>query len=260
MAEKTTATVIAVMLSITVIVLSGCIESGSSPEPETRYVYLEATPTPVQTPIPTSQPRHCIPFDERDDPMYVNYNDDIQDDINEVCSEFAEYMPIYIRGEVDCSDMAVYLWNKLQESGVKTLLVAGTTDGEFTPFDECDHVWLSCRTPTGSITIEPTMPAVIYSNKYITFRTEEEVEELLTDSLDRAYKESRIKSPGFTDEGFDDHWEECMDTEDMRELKRSLEENFRYQSNEKPDDFPDYSYGFHYAKPSDLRADVGDRW
>lgn len=256
--------IVAVMLSVIVVLLSGCIESDSSPEPEVRYVYVKETPTPVQTPVPTPQltpkPFHNIPYDKLDDPMYVNYNDDVDDHIEEVCSEFAEYMPVYMRSEVDCSDMAVYLWNKLQEAGVKTLLVAGTTDGEYTPFDECDHVWLQCRTPTGIITIEPTMPATIYRNTYITFRTEEEVEEILTESLDVAYKEARSRTPMLTDEEFDDHWEETMDDDYMRELQTEMEESYRYQSNVKPDDFSDYSYGFHYAKPSDLRADVGDRW
>ena len=143
-----------------------------------------------------------------DDPVYVNYNDDVDKDIKDACWEFSQYMPAYMEDEVDCDDMAVYLWNKLQEKGVKTILVVGMLDGEYTPFNKCNHVWLRCMTPDGGITIEPTIPAVIYSNGYYTF------------------------SSGY----------------------------YKSHFNEDPNMDYKYHYGFYYAKPSDMRADLGDRW
>jgi len=221
-----------------VVMLSGCIESGSY-----------------------SEPRHYIPYDDWHDPVYVNYGDDVNEDIKEVCWEFLQYMPTYMRGEVDCSDMAVYLWNKLQEKGVKTVLVVGSIDGEYTPFNECDHIWLQCRTPTGCITIEPTTPAIIYSNGYATFRTESEVDELMVTNSERfqndffeVYDEMYPGAPSNIRELAMEIW---IQSPEVMERHR---EYHKYRFIEDSSKFDKYSYGFRYAKPSDLRADVGDRW
>ena len=240
-----------------VVMLSGCIESDSSPGPEVRYTIVKETPTPVQ-------PRHCIPYDERHDPVYVNYGDDVDDHIEEVCSEFVEYMPVYMRGEVDCSDMAVYLWNKLQERGVKTILVLGSTDGEYTPFGECDHVWLRCLTPDAGYTIEPTTPAIIYNNGITTFRTSEEVDELMVSYTQKSrsnflklYDEMYPGAPSDLRELACEIWLECPESVEKHDMAI---EHYKCRFIEDSSKTDKYSYGFYYAKPSDLRADVGDRW
>ena len=228
--------IIVISLLIAAVWLSGCIETESHSAPEVKYVYVHDTPTsqppqivyvketpkPTPKPISTPKPRptskslsistsntgplHAIISGGLDDPMYVNYNDDVDKDIKEVCLEFSQYMPTYMEGETDCDDMAVYLWNKLQEKGVKTLLVVGRVGDKNPPFNECDHAWLVCQSPSGSIAIEPTIPAMIYNNGYLIFR------------------------------------------------------NSKSSFTEDPTMYDKYRYGVYYAKPSDMRADLGDRW
>ena len=153
----------------------------------------------------------------------------------------------------------------LQKKGVKTLVVIGTPDGEHTPFADCDHVWLACNTPDGLICIEPTVPMVIYSNYVYTFRTSEEVDESIENDV---FLQSTIKQ-----------WE--RDKEWWRELSKeynidyksdeyelfqeelaTIRSNRRIISSKRPGDYSDFDYrqGYYYAKPSDLRKDVGNRW
>ena len=258
--------IIVISMLIAAVWLSGCIETESHSAPEVKYVYVHDTPTsqppqivyvketPKPTPKPISTPKsistsntgplHAIQG-EIDDPVYMNYNDDVEGDINDVCYEFLQYMPTYMEGETDCDDMAVYLWNKLQEKGVKTLLVVGSDDGKNTPFNECDHAWLQCRTPTGGITIEPTIPAVIFSNGYRTFSTPAEIDAFVANYL----RENLSCSPREVVDAMNDE-------EKMKEVHETLKSTFI----EDPTMSDKYRYGFVYTKPSDMRADIGDRW
>lgn len=237
--------VVVIYMLVIAVVLTGCIESDTHAEPEVRYIYVKETPTPTPTPTPEPNLFHYIPHDELDDPVYENYDDNVNEHIKEVCSEFAEYMPAYMGGEVDCNDMAVYLWNKLQERGIKTVLVLGSTDGEYTSFGECNHVWLRCLTPNAGYTIEATTPAIIYSNGYRTFRTSDEIEVLVAEDM----RERKASLPS----GF----EYAMDEETY---EKRVRESYKSRFIEDTTKTDKYSYGFYYAKPSDLRADLGDRW
>jgi len=155
-----------------------------------------------------------------------------------------------MQGETDCNDMAVYLWNLLQKSGVKTLLVIGTPDGEYTPFADCDHAWLACNTPDGYIHIEPTAPMVIYGNYVYTFRTSEEIDEDMaevTKVLEESGRDSVYK---------------LMSPEGQEAALTTIRSDLRYIRRERPSDYSDFDYrqGYYYAKPSDLRKDIGERW
>ena len=265
--------ILTVVLAISLLIVAvglmpnSTTTTKSHPAPEVRYVYVEATPTPqpprvvyvketptptpeptpksIPTPTPTTEPLHAIISGGLDDPVYMNYNDDVEGDIEEVCLEYAQYMPAYMEGETDCDDMAVYLWNKLQEKGVKTLLVVGRADGKKTPFGECDHAWLYCPTFTGGVTIEPTMPAMIYSNGYRIFSTPAEIDALVTNYL----RENLSYSPALIAEVMNDD-------EIMKEVYEALKSTFI----EDPTMSEEYRYGFFYAKPSDVGVDIGDRW
>ena len=246
--------IIVISLLIGAVWLSGCVETDSHPEPVVKYVYVKETPIPKPkpTPIPTSTststsstgPLHAIVNGEQDDPVYMNYNSNVEEDIKEVCSEFSQYMPTYMEDEVDCDDMAVFLWNKLQEKGVKTFIVVGRVDGEETPFSMCDHAWLVCQTPGGSMVIEPTLPAVIYSNGYLVFSSPAKIEEILNEGV----QEGNISR---------EEYEYIMNNEDV---KKEIFERYKSTFVEDPTIFDRYRYGFYYAKPSDMRADIGDRW
>ena len=216
-------------------------------------------PIPTTTPI---RPEYNLQKSERDSPIYINYNADVTEEaIMDVCSEYKDSL-VYIQSETDCNDMAIYLWNMLQKRGVKTLLVIGTPDGEHTPFADCDHAWLSCKTPDGSINVEPTVPTVIYSNCVYTFRTQDEIDAYMESWEEESYRENRDDYPYLSDEKFDEIWRSVTTSEEGQELRSKLRAGARHIRRERPDDYSDFDYrqGYYYAKPSDMRKDIGDRW
>ncbi|MHC1623036.1 MAG: hypothetical protein ACXQTR_00400 [Candidatus Methanospirareceae archaeon] len=216
-------------------------------------------PIPTTTPV---RPEYNLQKSERDTPIYINYNvDAAEESITDVCSEYKDSL-VYMQGETDCNDMAVYLWNMLQKRGVKTLLVLGTTDGEYTPFADCNHVWLACDTPDGYIHIEPTVPMAIYSNCVHTFRTQDEIDAYMESWEEESYRKSRDDYPYLSDEEFDTIWRSVISSEEDQELRRKLISGLRYIRSERPGDYSDFDYrqGYYYAKPSDLRKDLGERW
>jgi hypothetical protein len=207
------------------------------------------------TPTTPIHPEHNLQKSERDGPMCVNYNEDATEEaIMNVCSEYKDSL-VYIKGETDCNDMAIYLWNMLQKEGVKTLLVIGTPDGEHTPFAACDHAWLACNTPDGYIYIEPTVPMVIYSNCVYTFRTSDEIDKYLENTAKRIMDERMRQDPSLTLEDYETYIKMLKNDEEMRSKSR-------YDKQHRPGDYSDFDYrqGYYYAKPSDLRKDIGERW
>jgi hypothetical protein len=220
-------------------------------------------PIPTTTPV---RPEYNLQKSERDTPIYINYNVDVTvEAIREVCSEYKDSL-VYMQGETDCNDMAVYLWNMLQKKGVKTLLVIGTSDGEHTPFADCDHAWLACDTPDGYIYIEPTVPMVICSNCVYTFRTSEEVDEYMIKTLEESkqdlIRDIREEYPHLTEEEIETTYEILLSSEKGQARLVALRSSARYIIRERPGDYSDFDYrqGYYYAKPSDMRKDIGERW
>lgn len=104
---------------------------------------------------------------------------------------------VYIRGETDCNDMAIDIWNMLCARGVTSIIAIGNFNKEKATFLECRHAWLVVCYRSGPLfAIEPTS-----GEAYLL-------------------------------------------------LPETCPEPKRRQ----------YERGFFYAKPSDLRADLGERW
>jgi hypothetical protein len=216
-------------------------------------------PIPTTTPV---RPEYNLQKSERDSPIYINYNADVTAEaIMDVCSEYKDSL-VYIQGETDCNDMAIYLWNMLQKRGVKTLLVIGTPDGEYTPFADCDHAWLVCKTPDGAIYIEPTVPMVIDSSCVCTFRTQDEIDAYMERCDEESYREIRDDYPYLSSEEFDKIWRSIISSEEYQEMRSKFRLGARYIQSERPGDYSDFDYrqGYCYAKPSDMRKDLGERW
>jgi len=216
-------------------------------------------PIPTTTPV---RPEHDLQKSERDSPIYINYDADAAEEaVMDVCSEYKDSL-VYIEGETDCNDMAIYLWNMLQKRGVKTLLVLGTLDGGPTPFADCNHAWLACDTPDGYMYIEPTVPMVIYGNCVYTFRTQDEIDTYMESWEEESYRENRDDYPYLSDEEFDTIWKSVTNSEEDQERRSKLRSSARYIRCERPGDYSDFDYrqGYYYAKPSDLRKDIGERW
>jgi len=249
---------------IVVVSAIGCVTVPETTTPSTTQ-YPSSSDHSTTQPIPTTTPIHPeynLQKSERDTPIYINYNVDVAEEaIMDVCSEYKDSL-VYIQGETDCNDMAIYLWNMLQKRGVKTLLVIGTPDGKYTPFADCDHAWLSCDTPDGYIYIEPTVPMVIYGNRVHTFRTQDEIDAYMENWEEESYRENRDDRPHLSDEEFDTIWRSVTSSEEDQERRRKLRSGLRYIRSERPGDYSDFDYrqGYYYAKPSDLRKDIGDRW
>jgi hypothetical protein len=205
---------------------------------------------------------HNLQGDEHDSPIYTNYNvDAMKESIIDACSEYKGSLT-YMRGETDCNDMAVYLWNQLQQRGVKTLMVIGTPDGEYTPFANCDHAWLACNTPDGFMFIDPTVPMIIYNNTVYTFRTPGEVDTYMQELDESLYRSRRDDYSYMSDEEFDTFWRLVSSDENVQEANALARSHARYDPHDRPGDYSDFDYrqGYYYAKPSDMRKDLGDRW
>jgi hypothetical protein len=258
---KTIGWIVALMIVVSAI---GCVTVPETTTPSTTQ-YPSSSDRSATQPIPTTtpvRPEYNLQKSERDTPIYINYNVDAAEEaIMDVCSEYKDSL-VYMRGETDCNDMAVYLWNMLQKRGVKTLLVIGTPDGKYTPFADCDHAWLACDTPDGYIYIEPTVPMVIYSNYVYTFRTQDEIDAYIESLEEESYRKSRDDYPYFSDEEFDTIWRLATNSEEDEEWRSKIRSDAWRIGHERPGDHSDFDYGqgYYYAKPSDMRKDIGERW
>lgn len=68
----------------------------------------------------------------------------------------------YIKGETDCNDMAIDIWNILQTEGIVSIIVIGTLDKDGKTIADCNHAWLMINMlykgdskPSGFV-LEPT--------------------------------------------------------------------------------------------------------
>lgn len=253
------------MFGFFALVFSGDDATVTEQPHRTQTQYPSSSDRSATQPIPTTtpvRPEYNLRGSELDSPTYINYNADATEEaIIDVCSEYKDSL-VYMRGETDCNDMAVYLWNMLQKRGVKTLLVIGTPDGEYTPFDECDHAWLACDTPDGYIHIEPTVPMVIYGNCVYTFRTQDEIDAYMESWEEESYRKNRDDYPYLSDGEFDTIWRSVTNSEEDQERRNELISGLRNIQSERPSDYSDFDYrqGYYYAKPSDMRKDIGARW
>lgn len=56
----------------------------------------------------------------------------------------------YIPGKKDCNDMAVDLWQELNDKGIKSIIVVGNIGKSYETFVECNHAWLMVYSGEGS--------------------------------------------------------------------------------------------------------------
>ena len=106
------------------------------------------------------------------------------------------------------------------------------------------------------------MPTVIYSNCVYTFRTQDEIDAYMESWEEESYRENRDDYPYLSDEKFDEIWRSVTTSEEGQELRSKLRAGARHIRRERPDDYSDFDYrqGYYYAKPSDMRKDIGERW
>ncbi|MFA5064946.1 MAG: zinc ribbon domain-containing protein [Dehalococcoidia bacterium] len=164
------------------------------------------SPTPVVEPAPI---RHDISMNEiMSNSAYWNtaWQDKHSDLVNVTKRINQQYLRThtYIKGETDCNDMAIDIWNMLQTQGIVSIIVAGNVDdpAPLTSLNQCNHAFL------------------------LIFNLGE------GESTPRAFFLEPTNGQCYFSEDF----------ERNPQLKLYL-----YR-------------GFYYTKPSDLKADLQDRW
>lgn len=68
----------------------------------------------------------------------------------------------YIFGENDCNDMAVDLWERLNDNGIISLIAVGNLMKSDETFLECNHAWLVVYNAEGSAMIIDAASAKLY--------------------------------------------------------------------------------------------------
>jgi len=116
----------------------------SSPPPVTSPKPPVTYPTPVVKPAPI---RHDVPLKEIvNNPAYWNMAwQEKHAEMQGVCRRInQQYLTThtYIKGETDCNDMAIDIWNMLQTEGITSILVAGNIDIPNPTFAQCNHTFL----------------------------------------------------------------------------------------------------------------------
>jgi hypothetical protein len=89
---------------------------------------------------------------------------------NEAMQIDARYLSThpYINGKTDRNELAIAIWNKLMESGIVSIIVAGNLDQDKYEFSQCNHAWLLIfRLPKGkskptAFALEPTNGKVYF--------------------------------------------------------------------------------------------------
>jgi len=111
------------------------------------------TPPPTTTPsnpTPPTKPepmRHDVSLGEIvNNPAYWNMAwQEKTGELQVVCRRVnQQYLKThtYIKGETDCNDMAIDIWNMLQTEGIVSILVTGNIDIPNPTFAQCNHTWL----------------------------------------------------------------------------------------------------------------------
>ncbi len=106
-----------------------------------------SNPAPVVKPAPTL---HNISVDEiESNPAYWNTawqgrGAELQMVTKQINQMYLK-SHTYIKGQTDCNDMTVDIWNMLQTAGIISIIVAGNLDepGPITTLAQCNHAWLA---------------------------------------------------------------------------------------------------------------------
>lgn len=165
-------------------------------------LFFEDVPqaTTVDVTPSTYRPTHNLENSELHNPTYWNTTwtgsaYELQKKVKLINAQYFQ-THTYIKGETDCNDMAVDIWNMLLTEGIRSIIVIGNLDKNAESFAECNHAWIIIPNKGGSyFALEPTN-GKCYSKRHIR-------------------DNPRLKQ----------YWE-----------------------------------GFFYKLPSDLRADIKERW
>jgi hypothetical protein len=67
----------------------------------------------------------------------------------------------YVFGESDCNDMALEIWNDLNNQGILSLIVVGNLEMSRESFEECNHAWLMVYSGEGAaVALDPSCGGV----------------------------------------------------------------------------------------------------
>jgi hypothetical protein len=120
-------------------------QSSNQPSPAA----LTSTPS-YPNPIPVAKPvpkLHDIAVsDIESNPAYWNVSwqgraAELQKTTSQINQMYLK-THTYIKGQTDCNDMAVDIWNMLQTAGIVSIIAVGNLDMDSYSFAACDHAWL----------------------------------------------------------------------------------------------------------------------
>lgn len=115
----------------------------------------------------TPSPEHALsPSEIRKDPEFksTGWRDAyrLQTTVERIAQRYLS-THTYMKGEFDCDDMAVDLWNILRTKGIKSVIAIGNLEKSGESLSEANHAWLYVFNADGKVFyLEPTTGKVIY--------------------------------------------------------------------------------------------------
>lgn len=121
---------------------------------------LEQENAALQETIKPTKPTHNLSFKEvsgRTDYWNLAWEDaDLQKTAKDVNAAYYQWH-YYIKGQTDCNDMAVDIWDMLKKKGVISLIAFGNIEMDNEPWSQCNHVWIVILNSSGkAFALEPT--------------------------------------------------------------------------------------------------------
>ncbi|MBM3119291.1 MAG: zinc ribbon domain-containing protein [Chloroflexi bacterium] len=132
------------LIGIILLIVGAYFVYDTSFQKNTLTPPLQPTTSPSKL-IPPSAPSHNLyPTDIIKNPRYWNSDWDVVKLFKTIYYENKSYYANhqYIKGEFDCNDMAVGIWNTLYKKKIVSVIVAGNLELDNESFAECNHVWL----------------------------------------------------------------------------------------------------------------------
>lgn len=118
---------------------------------------LEQENAALQETIKPTKPTHNLSPGALTDYWNLAWeNADLQKTAQEVNAAYYQWH-YYIKGQTDCNDMAVDIWDMLRKRGILSLIAYGNIEMNDEPWSQCNHVWIVILNSSGkAFALEPT--------------------------------------------------------------------------------------------------------
>ena len=92
---------------------------------------------------------------------WLGHSTDLYNEVASITTAYSQTHD-YVLGVHDCNDMAIELWQWLEEKGIVSLITIGNLEKSNESFLECDHAWLMVYSGEGSAAAVDVVTASVY--------------------------------------------------------------------------------------------------